>query len=129
MSDIENKPVKKPRAKKAVKIQSDVEELVTEEKPVKPSTKKSVKKQPDVEQGIKWNDLYFIISQAGVCFLRSLSRRDDIPDDALDIIRGVITLNTIQDGCVVEDDRLTAEKALWWADELKQWATNQTQKN
>lgn len=98
---------------------SDEVKVKKERKPRVPKEKKIEIEVPKV----KWEDMFFILSQAGQSFLRSLSRRDDIPDDARDIIRGVISLGDIQDGCVVEQLQLTPEKALWWSDELKEWAT------
>lgn len=107
---------------------SDADEVKSEvvKKQRKPRVPKEKKIEEPEEQKVKWEDLFFILSQAGTSFLYSLARRDDIPDDARHIIRGVIELRDISDGCVVEADRLTPEKALWWADELKQWATPKT---
>ena len=101
MSDSE--PEKKPRKPRVVKL---------------PQEKK--------EEDIKWNDLFFILSQAGQTFLRSLTKRDDIPEDAIDIIRGVIAIGEVADGCVAEGEAFTPVRALWWADTLKLWATNKT---
>ena len=98
---------------------------MSDEVKVKKERKPRVLKEKKIEieePKVKWEDMFFILSQAGQSFLRSLSRRDDIPDDARDIIRGVISLGDIQDGCVVEQLQLTPEKALWWSDELKEWA-------
>ena len=96
---------------------------MSEEKKEKKERKPRTPKVKKIEEPVvKWEDLYFIISSAGTVFLRSLSRREDIPDDARDIIRGVIELRDINDGCVVEGGGLTPEKALWWAGALKEWA-------
>lgn len=94
------------------------EEQKKERKPRTPKEKKVKVEEPKV----KWEDLYFTLSQAGTSFLYSLARREDIPQDARHIIRGVIELRDINDGCVVEGGGLTPEKALWWADALKEWA-------
>jgi len=130
MSELSDR-VKQPRkkAEKAVKEEKEEvkEEVKTEVKAEEPAKKKEVKerKKKEVEAPKaqpKWQDLYFHLSQAGVCFLRSLARRDDLPEDAKHILHGVIALGDACDGCVVEENNLTVEKALFWADALKEFA-------
>ena len=106
-------------------MSDEVKNEVKEKKERKPRQPKEKKIEEPV---VKWEDLYFIISSAGTVFLRSLSRREDIPDDARDIIRGVIELRDINDGCVVEGAGLTPAKALWWADTLKEWVEKSNHK-
>ena len=95
-----------------------------EKKPRKPRVVKLHEEKKEAD--IKWNDLFFILSQAGQTFLRSLTKRDDIPDDAKDIIRGVIAIGDVADGCVAEGEHFSPDKALFWADTLREWATHKS---
>jgi hypothetical protein len=97
--------------------------IIPEEKTkVKRQVKKQVKIQEEALEP-KWSDLYFILSDASECFLRHITRRNDVPEDVIDIIRGVIALRETRDMFVVEGDRLTKKTALFWSDRLKEWAS------
>lgn len=117
--------VKQPRKKAEKAVKEEKEEVKAEVKAEEPEKKKEVKerKKKEVEMPKpKWQDLYFHLSHAGVCFLRSLAQRNDLPEDAKHILHGVIALGDACDGCVVEENKLTAEIALFWVDALKEWA-------
>jgi hypothetical protein len=116
-SDVKTKSPRKPKVKAEVK--AEVKEVQVKE--VK--EKKKQVKQEKIEP--KWDDLYFLLSQASASFLRSLATRDDIPDDAKLVLHGVIGLSDVCDGCIVERERLTVEKMLFWSDSLKELAGKQ----
>jgi len=84
---------------------------------------KAVKPKAEDTLEPKWSDLYFVLSDASECFLRHITRRDDVPEDVLDIIRGVIALRETRDMFVAEGERLTKKSALFWSDRLKEWAS------
>lgn len=88
---------------------------------IKPKAKIVVKVKEEPEP--KWSDLYFVLSDASDCFLRHITRRDDVPEDVIDIIRGVIALRESRDMFVAEGDKLTKKSALFWSDRLKEWAS------
>ena len=114
------------------KVKVEPKEVKEEVKEVKEEVKKNEKdpkkvrskQKVNAEQKVepKWEDLYLLLSQASICFLRSVVRRDDIPDDVKHILHGVISLGDVSDYCILEQHHLTTEKALFWADELKAWA-------
>ena len=118
-NDVKKPSPRKPKVKAEPKEKAEVKEVQVKE--VK--EKKKQVKQEKVEP--KWEDLYFLLSQASASFLRSLVKRDDIPDDAKLILHGVIGLADVSDGCVVERERLTVEKMLFWSDSLKELAGKQ----
>jgi hypothetical protein len=118
VKDVKSKSPRKPKVKAEPKeVKEEVKEVQVKEVKEK---KKQVKKEEKVEP--KWEDLYFLLSQASASFLRSLARRDDIPDDAKLVLHGVIGLADVCDGCIVERERLTVEKMLFWSDSLKELA-------
>ena len=131
VKDVKTKSPRKPKVKAEPKEKAEVKAEPKEKAEVKaePKEKAEVKekkkqvKQEKVEP--KWEDLYFLLSQASASFLRSLARRDDIPDDAKLVLHGVIGLADVCDGCIVERERLTVEKMLFWSDSLKELAGKQ----
>jgi len=96
--------------------------------PPQPMAKKTKVKEPKVkepkvkdEPEPKWSDLYFVLSDAGDCFLRHIVKRNDVPEDVIELIRGVLALRETRDMFVAEGDRLTKETAMFWSDRLKGW--------
>jgi len=121
--DVKTKSPRKPKVKAEPKEKAEVKAEVKEVQVKEVKEKKKQVKQEKVEP--KWEDLYFLLSQASASFLRSLARRDDIPDDAKLVLHGVIGLADVCDGCIVERERLTVEKMLFWSDSLKELAGKQ----
>ena len=69
-----------------------------------------------------WYSLYVVLNDSAACFLRSLTLRDDIPEDAKAIIQGVMCLRETKEMFFAEGERMKPVTALFWADELKKWA-------
>jgi short subunit dehydrogenase-like uncharacterized protein len=86
------------------------------EKAKKPIDKKEEKKE------VNWYDLHFCLSEAGDHLVRSLCKREDIPDDAKDILKGILSLRETRDLILAEGGRLTPASAMFWAEELKSWS-------
>jgi hypothetical protein len=119
--DVKIKSPRKVKVKEVKEVKAEVKEVKevkAEVKEVK-EKKKQVKKE---EVKPKWEDLYFLLSQTGTSFLRSLVKRDDIPDDAKHLLHGVIGLADVCDCCIVDQQQLTIEKMMFWSDALKELA-------
>jgi hypothetical protein len=71
----------------------------------------------------EWYDVYWVMSEAGDSLLQSLTKRDDIPEDAKDIIKAVACLKESRDLFFAEGKSLTPYSALFWMEELKKWAS------
>jgi hypothetical protein len=113
--DVKIKSPRKVKVKEVKEVKAEVKEVKAEVK----EKKKQVKKE---EVKPKWEDLYFLLSQTGTSFLRSLVKRDDIPDDAKHLLHGVIGLADVCDCCIVDQQQLTIEKMMFWSDALKELA-------
>ena len=70
----------------------------------------------------EWYELYVHMNDAANNFLKSLTNRQDIPDDAKDVIRGVLCLRDTHDMFFVDGSSLTAKSALFWSDALIEFA-------
>jgi hypothetical protein len=71
---------------------------------------------------VQWYDLHYCLSEAGDHLVRSLIKREDIPDDAKDILKGILSLRETRDLILAEGGRLTPASAMFWAEELKSWS-------
>jgi hypothetical protein len=89
----------------------------TKSKKVKLPVEK-VKKPKEPE----WYDFHYCLSEAGDHLIRSLIKRQDIPEDAIDILKGILSLRETRDLVMAEGGRLTPATALFWAEELRSWS-------
>jgi hypothetical protein len=71
---------------------------------------------------VQWYDLHYCLSEAGDHLVRSLIKREDIPEDAKDILRGILSLRETRDLLIAEGGRLTPASAMFWAEELRAWS-------
>ena len=73
----------------------------------------------------EWYDLYRVMADTGDSLIKSLLIRDDIPKDALRLLEAVLCLRESKDLFFAQGERLTPASALFWIDELKEWAANE----
>lgn len=115
----------------------DFSEIIMTE-PTEKMKKRAAKANPKVEKpndGAKvntktpdWYSLYTVLNDAGAAFLRSLTLREDIPEDAREIIRGVMCLRETKEMFFAEGERMKPVTALFWASELQKWAADAQKK-
>ena len=89
-----------------------------------PKEPKEPKAKKEKEVEVKWMDLYFVLSDASDKFMRSILSREDVADDVKDTLRGVMAMREAKDLFYAEAEFLTKDRALFWADKLKEWASN-----
>ena len=95
-----------------------------EPKPTKKSVKKSVKLVTAANMARdkpEWWRLYLLLSDSGDAILQSLRKRDDIPQDAQELLKAVLLLRELRTMCFCEGESLTPASALFWAQELSDW--------
>lgn len=99
-----------------------------------PKPKTTVKRKSKVVDGgqaaakcPEWYDVYWVMSETGDSLLRSLLKRDDIPEDAKEILKAVACLKESRDLFFAEGKSLTPYSALFWMEELKKWAKNNSE--
>lgn len=98
------------------------------EQPVKKVVKKKAKEPTKKAEEPKWEDLFWTLAHTSEHLLRSLSKREDVPDDARDIIKAVLCLRETKEMFFADNNRLSAECALFWSDTLKQYNLDMTKK-
>ena len=90
-----------------------------------PGSKKNPKPSPGSNMNPEWYDLYRVMADTGDSLIKSLLIRDDIPKDALRLLEAVLCLRESKDLFFAQGERLTPASALFWIDELKEWAANE----
>ena len=85
---------------------------------------KNPKPTPGSKMDPEWFDLWLVMSDTGNALIKSLLARKDIPEDALRLLEAILCLRESKDLFFAQGERLTAYSALFWADELKEWAAN-----
>lgn len=70
----------------------------------------------------RWYDLFCVLSDAADHLLQSLLNRDDIPDDAKDLLRGVLVLRESRHLFLATGSDVTPATALFLTEELEKWS-------
>jgi hypothetical protein len=83
---------------------------------------KNPKATPGSKMDPEWYAFYRVLADTGDSLLKSLLSRSDIPTDALRLIEAVLCLRESKDLFFAQGERLTPAAALFWADELNEWA-------
>jgi len=83
---------------------------------------KNPKPTPGSKINPEWYALYRVMADTGDSLIKSLLIRDDIPKDALRLLEAVLCLRESKDLFFAQGERLTPASALFWVDELKEWA-------
>ena len=89
---------------------------ISVKKSVKPVTAANMAKDKP-----EWWKLYLILSDSGDAILQSLRKREDIPEDAQELLKAVLLLRELRTMCFCEGESLSPASALFWAQELSDW--------
>lgn len=74
----------------------------------------------------RWYDLFCILSDSADHLISSLLSRDDIPEDAKDLLRGVLVLRESRHLFLSQGDTLTPAASLFLSEELQKWSLSQS---
>jgi len=100
------------------------------ESPKPKTTVKKVKVADGAEVATKspvWHDVYWVMCETGDSLLRSLLKREDIPEDAKEILRAVVCLKDSKELFFADGKSLTPASALFWMEELQKWSSRYTE--
>lgn len=76
----------------------------------------------------QWHDLFWVLSETADHLLRGVIRREDVPADVRDVLKGVLCLRETKELFYAEGDRISPFSAMLWSEELAKWAASSNDK-
>lgn len=70
----------------------------------------------------EWFELYRIMADTSDRIIKGVIKREDIPEDAKELLIAALTIREVREMCWAEGGNLSPTTACFWAKELSEWA-------